>query len=82
MKTRITVGEIDIRLEGHELTYTQIRALIRQATTHAVALNLTNKPDEPEPATSSLGFTAHLDLDTGRHDPPAPPWYDDEDEDP
>ena len=82
MKTRITVGEIDIRLDGHELTHRQLRDLIRQATAHAIAVNLTNKPEDPEPTTSSLGFTAHLDLDTGRHDPPAPPWYDDEDEDP
>jgi hypothetical protein len=82
MKTRITVGEIDIRLDGHDLTHRQLRDLIRQATAHAIAVNLTNKPDDPEPPTSSIGFTAHLDLDTGRHDPPTPPWYDDEDEDP
>jgi hypothetical protein len=83
VKVRITAGEVDIRLDGHDLTHRQLRDLIRQTVSAAVALNLTVKPDEPEPQpTSSLGFTAHLDLDTGRHDPPAPPWYDDEDEDP
>ena len=82
MKARITAGEIDIRLNGHDLTYQQVRALIRQAVSAALALNLTVKPDEPEERASSLGFTAHLDLDPGRHEPPAPPWYDGEDEDP
>jgi hypothetical protein len=82
MKIRITVGEVDIRLDGHELTHRQLRDLMRQATAHALTLNLTTKPDEPEPPTSSLGFTAHLDLDAARHDPPAVPWYDDEDENP
>lgn len=79
MKARITVGEVDIRLDGHELTHRQLRDLIRQAALYAVALN---KPDEPEPPTTSLGFTAHLDLDPGRHDPPQAPFYEDEDEDP
>lgn len=82
MKARITVGEVDIRLDGHDLTHRQLRDLLRQATAHALALNLTVKPDEPEPTSSPLGFTAHLELDTGRHEPPAPPWYDDEDQAP
>jgi hypothetical protein len=81
MKIRITVGEVDIRLDGHELTHRQLRDLMRQATTHALTLNLTTK-DEPEPTNNPLGFTAHLELDTGRHEPPAPPWYDDEDQAP
>lgn len=77
MRTRITVGDVDIRLDGHELTYTQIRALIRAATTAA----LTSKPDTDDTSPSnSIGFTAHLDLDAGRHDPPQAPWYDGEDE--
>ena len=80
MKARITVGEVDIRLDGHELTHRQLRDLLRQAAHHALTLN--TKPDEPEPNTSSLGFTAHLDLDPGRHDPPQAPFYEDEDEDP
>jgi hypothetical protein len=80
MRIRITVGEVDIRLDGHELTHRQLRDLMRQATTHALTLNLTQKPDEPEPTSSSLGFTAHLDLDATRHEPPAPPWYDDDED--
>ncbi len=82
MKTRITVGEIDIRLDGHDLTHRQLRDLIRQAATHALTLTLSSKPDDPEPPPTSLGFTAHLDLDPGRHDPPQAPFYEDEDEDP
>ena len=81
MKTRITVGDVDIRLDDHNLTYGQLRALIRAATTAALTSTLTLKPEPDEtPAATSLGFTAHLDLDTGRHDPPQAPWYDGEDE--
>jgi len=81
MRTRITVGDVDIRLDDHNLTYSQLRALIRAATTAALTSSLTLKPEPDEtPNGTSLGFTAHLDLDTGRHDPPQAPWYDGEDE--
>lgn len=81
MRTRITVGDVDIRLDGHELTYSQLRALLKAATAAALTGALASKvePDEPSNGTS-LGFTAHLDLDAGRHDPPQAPWYDGEDE--
>jgi hypothetical protein len=81
MKTRITVGEIDIRLDGHDLTHTQLRALIKAATRYALEINTHTKAENDEPATGSgIGFTAHLDLDPGRHEPPQAPWYDGEDE--
>ena len=83
MKTRITVGEIDLRLDGHDLTHAQLRALIRAATRHALELEKASKPEpEEQPTVSGLGFTAHLDLDPGRHEPPQAPWYDGEDEEP
>lgn len=83
MKTRITVGEVEIRLDGHELTYTQIRALIKAATAAAATTALNAKADTDDNTTSTtLGFTAHLDLDPGRHEPHNPPLYDDEDEEP
>lgn len=78
MKTRITIGDVEIRLDGHELTHAQLRALIRAATT---AATLAGKPEPDDSSTGTpLGFTAHLDLDPGRHDPPQAPWYDGEDE--
>jgi hypothetical protein len=83
MKARITVGEVELRLDGTDLTYPQIKALLRAATTYAVTLTMAAKDntDEP-PAATSLGFTAHLELDPGRHEPHNPPLYDDEDEEP
>lgn len=83
MRTRITVGDIDVRLDGHDLTHAQLRALIRAATRHALELEKASKPEpEEQPTVSGLGFTAHLDLDPGRHEPPQAPWYDGEDEEP
>jgi hypothetical protein len=82
MKVRITVGEVDVRLDGLDLTPREVRALMR----HAAGIALAVTPDTPiavdvdveEPRTS-VGFTAHLELDSARHDPPAMPWWDDED---
>lgn len=83
MRTRITVGDIDLRLDGHDLTHAQLRALIRAATRHALELEKATKPEpEEQPTVSGIGFTAHLDLDPGRHEPPQAPWYDGEDEEP
>ena len=36
MRTRITVGDVDIRLDGHDLTYGQLRALLKAATAAAL----------------------------------------------
>lgn len=83
MKTRITVGEVEIRLDGHDLTHTQLKALLKAATTAAIIAATATKPDTDETTNiTTLGFTAHLDLDPGRHEPHNPPLYDDEDEEP
>ena len=83
MRTRISVGEVDIRLDGHDLTHAQLKALLKAATRHALELEKAAKPEPEEPPTGSgIGFTAHLDLDPGRHDLPQAPWYDGEDEEP
>lgn len=80
MRVRITVGEVELRLDGLELTPREVRSLMRHAAGIALAVDtpkdITVDVDEPR---SSLGFTAHLELDAGRHEPPSAPWYDDED---
>lgn len=79
MRLRITVGEVELRLDGLELTAREVRSLMRHAAGIALAVDtpkdITVDVDEPR---SSLGFTAHLELDPNRHDPPAAPWWDDE----
>jgi|694.fasta_scaffold03440_40 hypothetical protein len=80
MRVRITVGDVELRLDGLELTPREVRALMR----HAAGIALAVAPETPvavdvEEPRSSLGFTAHLELDTARHDPPSMPWWDDED---
>lgn len=79
MRVRITVGEVEVRLDGLELTTREIRALMRHAAGIALAVDTSKDVtiDVEEPR-SSLGFTAHLELDPNRHEPPAAPWWDDE----
>lgn len=64
MKTRITVGEVDIRTEL-ELTPRQLRRFLFDAANIAAALT-PPVPEEPEPK-APVGFTAHLDLDPDRN---------------
>lgn len=79
MRIRITVGEVELRLDGLELTTRDVRSLMRHAAGIALAVDtpkdVTVDVEEPR---SSLGFTAHLELDAGRHEPPSAPWWDDE----
>lgn len=70
MKVRITVADVDLRLDGHELTTREIRALMRHAAGIALALTDQEKPTlELEEPRTGLGFTAHLELDGARHEP-------------
>lgn len=58
MKVRIKVGEVDLRVEGLELTKRQVKDLLTSAASIAVAL--TTEP-EPEPERPPLGFSAHIE---------------------
>lgn len=71
MRIRLTVGDVELRLDDHQLTTREIRALMRHAAGIALALTADTKPDpiEVDEPRTSLGFTAHLELDSSRHDP-------------
>jgi hypothetical protein len=62
MKIRIAVGDIDIRLDGMDLTPRQVRGLIKYAVgaSTAIALVSQTEPEEPEPKTP-LGFSATIE---------------------
>lgn len=66
MKARITVGEIEIRTEGLELTKRQVMDLLREAA--GIAVLLSASPSEEQAASAPIGFTAHLELDSARND--------------
>lgn len=58
MRVRIKVGEVDLRVEGIELTKRQVKDLLTSAASIAVAL--VSDP-EPEPERPPLGFSAHIE---------------------
>lgn len=58
MRVRIKVGEVDLRVDGLELTKRQVKDLLTSAASIAVAL--VNDP-EPEPERPPLGFSAHIE---------------------
>jgi hypothetical protein len=62
VKIRIAVGDIDVRLEGIDLTPRQVRGLIKYAVGASAALALTQatEPEEPETKTP-LGFSATIE---------------------
>lgn len=64
MKTRITVGEVDIRTDM-DLTPRQLRRFLFDAANIAAAL--TPSPAEEPEAKAPVGFTAHLELDPERN---------------
>lgn len=76
MKMRITVGDVEIRTDGLELTKQQVVNLLRELAGISVLLGGVGSDDEPRP---QLGFTAHLELDTERNaEPDLSEWFEDD----
>ncbi len=74
MKTKITVGEVEILIDGLELSKRDIYRLIRLGASVAafVAADAPEEKEEPK----SLGFTAHLELDPERNlQPDLEEWF-------
>lgn len=67
MKVRITAGDVEVRVDGLDLSKRQLVDLMREATGLAVALTTVAPSDDPPTTGSAIGFTAHLDLDPERN---------------
>lgn len=59
MRIRITVGDIELRLDGLDVTKRDVRSLLRLAVGYAAALNASAAPEEKE--NPPIGFAAHIE---------------------
>lgn len=74
MKIRVTVGDVEVRTDGLELTKRQVVDLLRELAGIAVLTSSPSSSDERSP----LGFTAHLELDAERNaEPDLSEWFED-----
>lgn len=62
MKIRITIGDVDMRADGLDLTVSQLRNLTRLAA--SIALALPGSPPEPDASPAPIGFTANIERNT------------------
>lgn len=62
MKIRITIGDVDMRADGLDLTVAQLRNLTRLAA--SIALALPGSPPEIDSNPAPIGFTANLERNT------------------
>ena len=77
MKIRVVVGSVDIRLDGLDLDLNQIRRLLTQAGSIALAVDKPDDDDDDDTAPRPVGFTAHLDI-ASPIEVDMSEWYDEE----
>lgn len=58
MLVKITVGEVELRIEGVDWTRRQVTSLLTQVASIAVALAGDSEPDTPQ---QPMGFTAQIE---------------------
>jgi len=75
MKVTVTVGPVQVRIVGLDVTERQVRRILEQAG--AIAVSLTEPPEKVEEERAPLGFAAHVERSTGL--PPEYQFTDDED---
>jgi len=74
MKAKITVGDVEIELDGLDLTARQVTALLKQAANVNLAMQVEDEPETKPP----LGFSAQVELDPERNIPDVDPdWFED-----
>lgn len=74
MKAKITVGDVEIELDGLDLTPRQVTALLKRAA----SVNLAMQVDEETETKTPMGFSAQVELDPERNIPDVDPdWFDD-----
>ena len=59
MRVRITVGDLELRFDGMDLTKRDIRSLMRQMVGYQVALNAAAQVEEKE--SPPIGFAAQVE---------------------
>lgn len=75
MKTKITVGEVEISVDGLELSKRDIWRLLRLCGSISVALGEDADEPEKEPKTM-MGFAAQMELDPERNlEPDLSEWF-------
>lgn len=65
MKVTVVVGSVEVRLDGIDLTLADVRKLLRNAASIAVAVAAEEPIAEATP--NAIGFSAHVDLDPERN---------------
>jgi len=75
MKAKITVGDVEIELNGLDLTPRQVTALLKRAASVNLAMQVEDEPETKPP----LGFSAQVELDPERNIPDVDPdWFEEE----
>lgn len=62
MKVTVTVGDVEIKTQGVDVTVRQVKDLTRLAA--SIALALPHPTPEPEATPAPIGFTAQLERNT------------------
>lgn len=74
MKIRVSVGDLEIRTDGLDLTKRQVVDLLRELA--GIAVLLSGSSSEETEARQLIGFTAHLELDATRNvEPDLSEWF-------
>ena len=74
MKAKITVGDVEIELNGLDLTPRQVTALLKRAA----SVNLAMQVEEETETKTPMGFSAQVELDPERNIPDVDPeWFED-----
>ena len=59
MRIRISIGDLELRTDGIDLTKRDIRSLMRQMVAYSAALATTAQSEEKE--SPPIGFAAHIE---------------------
>lgn len=62
MKVTVTVGDVEIKTAGVDMTVRQVKDLTRLAA--SIALALPGSPQESDPTPAPIGFTAQIERNT------------------
>ena len=75
MKVKISIGAVELELEGLDLNRRQVHQLLESCGSIALAIEEASPSDEPE-AKAPVGFTAQIELDPERNfEPDLSEWF-------